>query len=259
MPIELTAPRNYSEMTEKHLRYVAALMLAGQTEDQIRTKCFIRFTGIKPISNNGDNYHFSRKGMKGSFMLKTTEVADFSNSFAFITTNFKGFVPFAKIGKYKAVDRLLRNISFAQYIDVENNYQAYIFTKDEKFLTKLIALLYIRKPYAETNFLSAEKYMQKKATKVERLIVTLWMIGIKQELALKFKYLFLKKTESDDLDELTPPNMLEIVTNQVRMLTDGDITKNKQILAANTWDALKELDNKCREYEELKTKMKQNV
>ena len=76
---------------------------------------------------------------------------------------------------------------------------------------------------------------------------------------LKFKYLFRKKAESDDDDELTPPNMLEMVTNQVRMLTDGDITKNKQILAANTWDALSELDNKGREYEELKSKTKQNV
>lgn len=259
MTIELTAPRNYSEMDEKQLRYVAALMVAGQTEEQIRTKCFIRFTGIKPIGNDGENYYFKLRKQKESFVLTAGEVAEFSMSFAFITTSFKGIVPVAKIGRYKAVDRLLRNTTFAQYIDIENYYQAYIFTKEEKYLTKLIASLYLRKSYAATNFSSAEKNMTRKATDTERMIVTLWVVGLKYELALKFKYLFRKKAESDDDDELTPPNMLEIVTNQVRMLTDGDITKNKQILAANTWDALSELDNKCREYEELKSKTKQNV
>lgn len=251
MAIELTAPKNYSEMNDKQLRYVAALMLAGQTEDQIMTKCFIKFTKIKPITCIGDDYYFVCKNIKGFFSLKTTQVAEFSKKFSFLTSNFKGISPVHKIGSYKAVDRLLRNTQFIQYLDIENNYQAYIYTKDEKYLTKLLACLYIKKSYDKTDTISAEKYLLKKTSKVERLIVTMWMVGMKQELALKFKHLFPQKKNDTD-DDSMPPNMLEIITNQVRLLTDGDITKNKQILAANTWDALTELDNKCREYNKLK-------
>lgn len=259
MNIELTAPRNYSEMTEKQLRYVAALMSAGQTETQIRTKCFIRFTGIKPVGSYGETCFFVKPKLKGVFSMKSEEVADFSNSFVWLTTSFRGLVPMERIGRYKSVDRLLRNTTFAQYIDIENYYQAFIYTKDEKYLVKLMAVLFIRKSYARINKARAERYMSKKATAAERLIVTMWMIGMKQELARKFKHLFRKERHAEEDEDPAPPNMLEIVTNQVRMLTDGDITKNKQILAANTWDALTELDSKCREYEELNQKSEQHV
>jgi len=42
------------------------------------------------------------------------------------------------------------------------------------------------------------------------------------------------------------------MSNQIRLLTEGDITKKKQVLASLTWDALKEMDDKCREAEEIK-------
>ena len=102
--------------------------------------------------------------------------------------------------------------------------------------------------------------MKRYSTATDRMMCLLWFIGIKSHFARKFKHLFKKATEEDDdNDNLVPPNMYLIITNQVRMLTDGDITKNKQVLGSLTWDALTELDNKCREYEKLKSKTIQNV
>ena len=41
------------------------------------------------------------------------------------------------------------------------------------------------------------------------------------------------------------------VNAQIRALTKGDVTKEKQVLALDTWRALTELDALAREYEEL--------
>ena len=248
MKVELKAPRNFSEMTEKQLRYLAALIIVGQTEDQIRTKCFIRFTGIRPIMTVNDISYFVKPKLKGFFTLRVEEVVYFSKKLDFLNKQqYAGIRPIGQIGKYKPVDRLLRDITFGKYLDAENYYQAYIFTRDEKYLIKLMAVLFVAKKH---DIKKAEKYFSRKKFQEERFITTMWMMGIKEEFARKFNYLFVRPTTSEG--DGTPPNMLEIITNQVRMLTDGDITKNNLVLSANTWDALTELNNKCRESADLK-------
>ena len=251
MKIELTAPRNFGEMTEKELRYLIDLLVAGQTEKQIHVKCFIRFTGIKTIMNIGDTYYFVKPKMKGFFKLTSEEVSNFATSFKYLTSKYEGLTPFARIGLYHPADKLLRNITFAKYIEAENHYQAYIFKKEDKYLVKLLTVLYF----------SNEKSMQRNATAADRTMCLLWFIGIKEYFARKFKYLFgkVQGNEEEEDGDPVPPNMYEIITNQVRMLTEGDITKNKQVLSSPTWDALTELDNKCREYKELKSNTPQHV
>lgn len=249
MKIELTAPKNYSELTEKQVRYIASLMVVGQTEDQIRTKCFIRFSGIVPVMSAGDNYYFIRRKIKGFFALKHEEVAYFSRKFDWILKKYKGIKPVQKYGRYLAPDELIRDTVFAQYLDAENYYQAYIFTKQRKYLVKIMAILYHKKGhvYNDKNAAAAEKYFSRNASEVDTMIVLMWMIGLKEAIAKKFDALFVRAQKQDNENEVVPPDMFAIVTNQVRMLTEGDITKNKQVLSANTWDALTELNEKCKD------------
>jgi hypothetical protein len=49
----------------------------------------------------------------------------------------------------------------------------------------------------------------------------------------------------------------DVVDSQLRALTKGDITKEKEILAMDTWRALTELNALAREYEELNQKYPQ--
>ena len=88
----------------------------------------------------------------------------------------------------------MRNTTFANILTLKIIIRPYIFTKEEKYLTKLIASLYLRKSYAATNFSSAEKYMTRKATDTERMIVTLWVVGLKYELALEIQIPVSKKS-----------------------------------------------------------------
>ena len=43
---------------------------------------------------------------------------------------------------------------------------------------------------------------------------------------------------------------------QIRALTKGDITKEKEILALDTWRALTELNAQAREYKQLQAQLK---
>lgn len=248
MKVELTAPKNFSEMSEKQLRYLCALLVAGQTESQIHVKCFVRFTGIKIVAYKEHIYFFKKPKTTGFFQLTDEQVASFASQFKFLTSRYEGIKPFERIGlDAKPYERLLRDTNFATYFEAENSYQAYIFKKDENYLVRLLAVLYQ----------TTAEYILKNATAQDRIMCLMWFIGIKEYFAKKWKYLF-KKDDLDDGndDEPVPPNMFEIITNQVRILTQGDITKNKLVLGSPTWDALTELDNKCREYEQLKKQSK---
>jgi len=250
MKVELAVPRSYAELTEKELRYIASLQLAGSTAEKIWVKCFIRFSGIRPVWGIGDTYFFDKKKVKGYFCLGLEDITYFARKMEWITKNHIGIQP-VKCGKYKPVDKWLRDTTFIQYVDAENYYQAYIHTKNVDFLYKMMAVLY--QPAARYNDLKVNALSRyfKRRGEVEKQMAMMWMVGVKSYFSKKFTYLFARESGAED-DETTFPDMAEIINNQLRILTSGDITKRMQVLAANTIDALSELNEKCREYEQLK-------
>ena len=247
--IELTVPRGYSEMNEKQLRYVAALQVSGQSEEKLRTKCFIRFSGIKPIANTGDTYYFIRPKFKGTFSMTAESVAYFSKKMDWISKHYIGITPIQRIGRYQAVDRLLRDTTFAQYLEMENFYQAFLFTKKEEFLHKLMATLYLKCTKYDGNLTEKRANRFARASEVDKIATIMWIMGIKEYFKIKFKNLFVSYASGEETDEA--PDMFEIINSQVRALSNGDITKEDDILKKQTWSALKELDNKAKETKNL--------
>ena len=253
--INLTVPRNYSEMTEKQIRYVAALQIFGSSEEDIRTKCFIRFSGIRPLFLHKEKYWFKKKGLKKPFAMSVGEVHAFSKNMDWLTKRYVGISPCAKIGKYAPCDKLFRDITFLQYLDAENYYQAFLFKKEEKYLDKLIGTLYQPgKDYSNSLTEERAKYFARKASDEERLICLMWMIGVKEHFSRKFRFLFKRMDADEDEEPTTAPDMYGIMQAQIRVLTEGDITKREKVLQSLTWDALHELNEKIREAEELKKK-----
>ena len=85
-------------------------------------------------------------------------------------------------------------------------------------------------------------------SKEEKLLTVMWMLGVKATLTKKFKYLFASENQEEDSEtQNEAPDMYAIIQNQMRALTDGDITKREKVLQANAWDALDELNEKIRE------------
>ncbi len=245
--IDLTAPRDYSEMTEKQVRYVANLQIKGNNEEAIWTKCLIKFTGIRAIGGTSEVYYFAKKHLKGFFSMTIEETLEFSKKLNFVTKRYIGIRPQAKIGKYRPCDELLRDITFQQYLDAENYYQEFIFTKNVDALHNLMATLFQIPGHEYNNELTNKAIKRmKRCSEVEKLMVVMWFVGIKEYFSNNFKYLF-SRANTDEDDPTTAPDMLGIIRNQVRMLTEGDITKEDMVLAAPTWTALDEMNNKCRE------------
>jgi hypothetical protein len=243
--INLIAPRNYNELTEKQLRYIVALQQAGTPEDTIRTKCFIRFTGLKPIARVHDNYHFILPKYKGLIALNSETVATFSKKMNWITKSYIGINP-VRIGNQRPCDKLLRDTLFIQYLDAENYYQAFIYTKDEKYIYKLMATIYpTGKKYDNERTEKRAKYFERKATNSDKSIVIMWMLGVKEYFARKFSFLFVAHETEGDIST-QPIDMIEIINNQVRILTEGDVTKKEKVLQLQTWDALTELNEKMK-------------
>lgn len=250
MNIDLKAPRSYSEMTEKQIRFVASLMLFGMEEESIWVRSLIRFTGLKQKGLKDDRYYFKVKGSKSVISLSFDDINAFSKTLKFITSSYLGMQPI-QIRGFEAMDSRWENMTFLQYLEAENFYQAYVHTKDEQFLNKLIATLYLKKGKKFDNN-DTEKRAKRlsRFNKVTKMCVMMWAMGVKEFLPHKFPELFAPVLNAPSV--AGAPDMYAIIQNQVRMLTDGDITKREKVLEALAWDALDELNAQVKEARTIK-------
>ena len=81
----------------------------------------------------------------------------------------------------------------------------------------------------------------------ELLSVFLWIASVKNHFTKCFPYLF-RPPEQLEGEAF---NMLELVNAEIRALTGGDITKEREVLQMDCWRALTELNEKAREAQEL--------
>ena len=241
--INLTVPKRYSEMSFEQTKYVCLLLSGHESEEAIWTKCFIRFAGIKPKTADENSYYFVQKSTNKLFSLAYEEVNFFSKMLQFTTRDYTGIKPISTIKGCRSCDQLLRDIDFGVYLEIENFYQAYLFTKEDKYIGRLMAALYTKKGKRKPNF--------EKCTPTEKLWTIMWIVGIKSYFSRKFSYLYDREAPTEQNEEPTAPDMYSIIQNQVRALTDGDITKREKVLKSNTWDALDELNQKVKESKQL--------
>lgn len=252
MNINLTAPVSYEQLTERQLRFVASLVLFGMEEEAIWTRCFVKFTGISPMGEKDDRYFFKMKGIKGLFSIPMEAATEFIRTMSFLTRNHIGIRPIGKLCGLVPAQSRWEDVTFLQYLDAENFYQAYLHTKDSSYLNKLIATLYKKKgePY-DNEHSKARLRMISRLSNVEKTCCLLWVMGIKEFFSRKWPDLFAPSlTGGSDA-----PDMYSIIQNQMRVLTDGDITKREQVLNALAWDALDELNAQVVEARKIKTEL----
>lgn len=254
--INLSAPRNYSELSENQLFDVAFLLMTGIPENSLWSKCFVNFTGLKPLGTVDQAAYFKLKGVKGIFSISLEEILFFSKKMKFLTKSYIGLNPIQHIGKFIPVESQFENVLFSQYLEAENFYQAYIFTKNDMHLASLMATLYYKKgeTYNNDRTLKRSKHFLK-SSQITKFISVMWFMGVKEFFAQKYKFLFSPDKshnfDEDEDEEPQPPDMYAIIQNQMRALTDGDITKREAVLNSLTWDALEELNNKIREAKQM--------
>ena len=111
---------------------------------------------------------------------------------------------------------------------------------------------------AKVLYSGREARSQLRLTQCERIATFYWFASLKQYFAKTFNHFF-QQTDSTDGNLLGSAKSIgeqvtEAMNAQIRALTKGDITKEKEVLAMDCWRALTELNAQAKEYEELNRK-----
>lgn len=242
--INFIVPQGWHELGDKQLRYVYQLLAEEYSSDEIKTLCLLRWSGAKVIGRQ-DNGTYLLKHGKTLFEVTPLTLAELLPHLDWLATVPSQPVRLSKINRCEALPADFSEVPFETYIVVDNLYQGYLTTQDDALLDELAAVLYGK---------------QLTLKPAERISVFYWIASLKEFFSHRYPD-FLRLTSEvagGDLLGGQQQSVEEAMNAQIRALTKGDITKEKEILALDTWRALTELNAQAREYRELNAQLKSN-
>lgn len=256
------APSSWAELSEEQLRYVLSVMSIHH--DHIVIKCYLlaRFCGLTvhkytrtgwkcsvkcgESDENGDTK--TGKVRERVLYISAAEILSLLKNFDFID-KFTNFRPLQRASDVllTAVDSMLHDVSFYDYLNIEKNYQLFMLNQEDKYLSKMAHLMYRTADGSADKTAHFEPY--------ELLGVFMWFSSVKEYFAANFTHFFKPAKEGGELRRV---DILPAMQAQIRALTDGDVTKQQAVYNTDCWAALTELDNKAREAEEFKERNRKN-
>lgn len=225
MTINITVPTSWPELDQKQLHYAYFLLSSGHYDaDQIKALCLIRWGKLQPEQLE---------------VLKPEQVAAFLPVMNWLLEIPAFPVRLNTIQGHEAkYNAQWHGLPYQDYLVIENQYQGYLHQKDIAYLNQIASTLY-----------GATLHL----TPVEAYSVFLWVASVKQLFASRFPSFFVpagitSETEEGNIHQ----KLVRSMNMQIRALTKGDITKEKEVLQMDVWRALAELDAQAEEYNELK-------
>jgi hypothetical protein len=131
----------------------------------------------------------------------------------------------------------LQNVSFEDFLTLDNLYQGYLQTQKENLLHDMALILY------QARFI--------RLTKEEATCIFYWFTSVKRYFASLFTHFLGISPSNGENAALSFRQLQDNVNTQIRALTGGDITKERDVLRMDCWRALTELDAKAKDYDEL--------
>ena len=233
MDIDITLPRSWRDMNQEKLRYFFSLMAMGFGQDQIKTYCLFRWGNLEVVQQMGKSYMLKKD--KKEFLASPMLIASCVDCLSFLDEMPTYPTNLRKIGRYECLPFNFSEVPFKKFIICDNLYQGYMATKKEDLLEEMAKILYNPRV---------------KLDNPERVSILYWWASLKNYFNSEFKYFF----NGTSSGTLTGEQVKNAMNAQIRALTGGDITKEKEVLAMDTWRALTELDAKAHDYEELERK-----
>lgn len=241
--IRLYAPTAWHELNQKELRYALTLMADGYEGVTLKVFILIRFNKIQVIRRSKEGWKMVKD--KQVFYTNKWLITSLVDEMKFVERYEDFDARLDYVQGYRAVNELLNGVPFNDYLKMEIAYQMYSSTKNEAYLTSLARLLYRKKDGKPADDINPDK--------AEKLCVYLWYAHIKDVFAQLFPELFRKKTHDDD--ENVDFDMRQITDAQLRLLTDGDVTKEQAVRQVDCKRALTELNAKAKEAREMQAKL----
>ena len=238
--IDFHVPQGWHELGDKQLRYVFELLAAEYSTDEIKTLCLLRWSNTKVIGRQDSGAYLLKKA-KFLFEVTPVTLAELLPHLDWLGSLPTVPVRLSKINRCPALPTDFSEVPFETYIICDNLYQGYLQTQNEDLLDQLGATLYGKsmafKPY-------------------ERISIFYWFAALKDTFSRKYSDFFqpISAATSGNLLGSASPSVEDAMNAQIRALTKGDITKEKEVLALDTHRALTELNAQAREYKELNAK-----
>lgn len=254
--IDVYVPKAWTELSQEQLRFLLSAMVAVnlgnrnvgyrsqedyafQTSAQVQTLCFFKWTGLTVVCPYDSGYLV--KSGDREFMMSSETVAAALIHLSWTKEPPLEPVRLDVVDGAKAIPAdISSGLSFDAWLACETQWQRYQVNPDDALLRQMAELLYNKEAI--------------KMTAAETLGIFYWWAGVKNLVLALFPNFF-KKVGGDSESE--PPSYDELRRNidaQIRALTKGDITKEREILALDAMRALTELDAQAREYDEIRKK-----
>ena len=235
--LNISIPKSWQELPDKELRFVYRLLQGDYTLAQIKTICLLRWADMRVVRREGAVFIIRHD--KKSYPLTATQIMESTEALAWLGDFPPYPVRLSRIGIHRPVRADFQNVSFGDFLALDNLYQGYLQTEKAELLEEMACIMY------QTKHIHLSK--------AEQISIFYWYTSVKRFFANMFSHFF-QTVQSDENSRpmLSLKDLQQNMNTQIRALTGGDITKEKEVLDMDCWRALTELDAKALDYEDMK-------
>lgn len=239
--LNITLPTCWQELSDRQLRQVFHLLNGQYTLTQIKTICLLRWAHLRVVRREGAI--FIVRYDKRDWPVTVQQIYAATETLQWLG-DFPAYpVRLSRIGRHRAKRADFQDVSFGDFLAIDNFYHGYLATQNRDLLREIAVILY--------------KAKQIKLSPEEDLSVFYWVTSIKRFFANMFTAFFRQvNTDEDGFGggALSYQQLRDNMDTQIRALTGGDITKEKEVLEMDCWRALTELNAKAKDYEDIHSK-----
>ena len=241
--VNLIVPTSWEELSQEQLKYYFFVLTMCRSAAEVKTYCLCRWSGLEVLYPYGEG--FMCRHEQREFVLQPLQVAAAIQSLDWTDTLPTSPVRLERIGKYRALPADFQEVPFETFIICDNLYQGYLSAKDDQLLDDLARVLY--------------QSAKVRPDAAQRIGIFYWFASLKEMFARQFKHFFQPLSAQSDGNMFNQGRsqyeiIYHAVNAQIRALTKGDVTKEKEVLAIDTWRALTALDALAKEYEDFNKK-----
>lgn len=172
--LNLTIPKSWQELSDKQLRYVFRLLNASFTLTQIKTLCLLQWGGMKVLRREGGIFIIRYK--RKLFSISALQITEAIQSLEWLGDFPQYPVRLSRIGFHRPVRADFQNVSFEDFLTLDNLYQGYLQTQNNELLQDMAVILY------QSRFI---KLLPEEATSI-----FYWFTSLKRYFAHMFTHFF---------------------------------------------------------------------
>ena len=130
--VNVNIPKSWQELPDKELRFVFRLLQGNYSLSQIKTICLVRWAHMCVIRREGAV--FIIRYQKKNYPLTALQITESTEALAWLGDFPQYPVRLSRIGIHRPVRADFQNVSFGDFLALDNLYQGYLQTQRSELL-----------------------------------------------------------------------------------------------------------------------------